>query len=122
MARLTVLAILLVLAGSARAETALQATASCREVVKGLSPDGTLNFPPAGEYCWGAFAVVQQFSRLTIAPHGRERLLGMCVGEHVTRTQLVLVFLKYADNHPAHLDQEFPLIARQALMEAFPCK
>jgi hypothetical protein len=46
----------------------------------------------------------------------------MCIGEHVTRVQLILVFLKFADDHPELLDQEFPDIARRALMKAFPCK
>jgi hypothetical protein len=35
---------------------------------------------------------------------------------------MVLVFLKYADNHPAELDQDFTPMAINALIEAFPCK
>jgi hypothetical protein len=116
------LAILLVLAGPADAESALQAIPSCLTVSKGLRPDGKLYFSPDGQFCWGAFAAIQQFSRLLIADEPGKRSLDICSPETSSRLQMILVFLKYADSHPEVLDQEFPLIARQALREAFPCK
>ena len=49
-------------------------------------------------------------------------LLSICPGEKVTRSQMILVFLKYADNNPAKLDEEFPFVAVTAMQQAFPCK
>jgi Rap1a immunity proteins len=120
---LVTVAILLAALENASAETALQATASCREVVKGLRPDGQIYIPPAGQFCWGAFGALQAMSRVTNSAISTDGpLLGVCAGEKVTRSQMVLVFLKYADNNPAQLDDEFPFIAWRALREAFPCK
>ncbi|SRR6266404_6118253 len=119
---LVAVAILLAALGNASAETALQATASCREVVKGLRPDGQIHMPPAGQFCWGAFGVLQAMARVKMSADSANTLLGMCPGEKVTRSQMVLVFLRYADNNPAQLDDEFPFIALRALQEAFPCK
>jgi hypothetical protein len=112
-------AILLATSGNVSAETALQATASCREVAKGLKPDGQIYFSPAGQFCWGAFSMLQELSRLGVSAN--DRTLGICAGEKVTRSQMILVFLKYADNNPAKLHGDFPFIALQALQEAFSC-
>ncbi|MBR1226130.1 hypothetical protein JQ600_14490 [Bradyrhizobium sp. AUGA SZCCT0176] len=113
-------AVLLAASGNVSAETALQATASCREVVKGLRSDGQIAVGPAGQFCWGAFDVLQKMSR--IINTSSSPVLGMCPGEKVTRSQMILVFLKYADNNPALLHDDFPFIALRALQEAFPCK
>jgi Rap1a immunity proteins len=116
-------AILLAASGNVSAETALQATASCREVVKGLRSDGQIYISPASQFCWGAFGALQTLSRLRNPAISTDvSQLGVCAGEKVTRSQMILVFLKYADNNPAQLDDEFPLIALRALQEAFPCK
>jgi hypothetical protein len=120
---LVTVAILLASLGNVSAETALQATASCREVVKGLRPDGQIYIPPAGQFCWGAFGALQAMSRLRDSAISTDvPPLGVCAGEKVTRSQMVLVFLKYADNNPAKLDDDFSFIALRALQEAFPCK
>ena len=63
------------LVGGARAETALKVSASCREVMNGIRPDG-IYFKPAGDFCWGAFAVLQYY----------DKALGTCSGERVEGT------------------------------------
>lgn len=116
---LFVAAAFLTLTEGVRAETALQATASCREIAKGIKPNGQIAFTSDGNFCWGAFAVIQQLSR--VVGSSNDKMLHICAGENVTRSQMILVFLKYADNHPEQLDEEFPFIALQALVQAFPC-
>jgi hypothetical protein len=118
---LAALVIFLVMVSNVRAESALDLLASCRAAANGqLEPNGTIRFPPDAEYCWGAFVVLQEFSRLLDASN--RRIFNACVGPKVTRLQLVMVFLKYADNHPAELDQDFSHVAFSAFRDAFPCK
>ena len=118
------LAIFLAAVGNARAESALNAMGSCREVVNGLRPDGKIFLSPGAQWCWGAFDVLQTFARVLVEGKDdpNQTVLHACVGPKVSRGQMVLVFLKYADNHPAELDQDFTPMAINALIEAFPCK
>jgi hypothetical protein len=118
---LAALIIFLAMVSNVRAESALDLLASCRAAANGLlEPNGTIRLPPAAEYCWGAFVVLQELSR--IVDSSNRRMLNACVGPKVTRLQLVMVFLKYADDHPAELDQDFSRVAVSAFRDAFPCQ
>ena len=96
---LAALAIFLAMVGNVRADSALQATASRREVANGLRQNGMIRLSPAAEYCWGAFAVLQDFSlMLESIDDPIQRTLNTCVRPKVTRTQLVLVLLNLSSD------------------------
>ena len=108
---------------TASAQSTESMLAGCRSVAKArVTSDGRIALGtdfPAGE-CWGAFAVIQSFS-VVVDAQGT-RLFGACPPADGTRTQLVAVFLKYADDHPARWHEEFLDFALEALRVAFPCK
>jgi len=109
-------------AGLCRAESALEASGSCRAVANGeRGSDGTLRFSREGDFCWGAFASLQQLARVSSADNPKGRALNICAPPESTRMQLVLVYLQYATNHPNELHEELPIVAWRSLMSAFPC-
>jgi hypothetical protein len=70
------------LAGAARAETAIDVNPSCREVAAGSrSGDSRIKFGPSGWFCWGSFAVIQRFGTYTKTPNPNDQTLDMCTGE-----------------------------------------
>ena len=71
--------------------------------------------------CWGFFDAVQQASRLWWIGH-KNPVLGFCAPAEGTLTQLVKVFQKYVQEHPAKADEEALIVAHDALLDAFPCK
>jgi hypothetical protein len=46
---------------------------------------------------------------------------GLCVPDDVRSTQLVRVFVKYADDHPEELHLAAPTVVWNSLHKAFPC-
>ena len=70
--------------------------------------------------CWGAFASIQEV--LNWADTDTERqYLAVCLPPQSQRRQLVLIFVRYVDEHPAEGHRDFFFIAWTALREAFPC-
>jgi hypothetical protein len=61
----------------------------------------------------------QGLTRFKLSKDDADLLLRICPGEKVTRSQMILVFLKYADNNPAKLDDEFPFVAVTAMQQRF---
>ena len=119
--------LLLVLwAAPVQAESALEMASFCRPIVgaQAGSTEDTLLLPHTYEFgvCWGAFAAIQTALHVSVDPYRKDTpALKICLPEKSTRAQLVLVFLKYVDDHPesAHEDQ-FHIVLR-AFWEAFPC-
>ena len=128
MKRLSFLIALLVFfnwSGSTRAATAAEYASFCRLFEKpSLLPDGRINLPetPGANKCWGAFAVIQYIFKVATPKSGElVRLLGVCIPPESTRTQLIKVFLNYADQHPEETHKSFMAVAWNALFLAFPC-
>jgi hypothetical protein len=69
--------------------------------------------------CWGAFNVLWSGIYLVL---GDKRMLPVCPPVGLQEVQLIKIFLKYADEHPEQLHQEFTLVALNSLTHAFPCK
>lgn len=108
-----------------RAETALQVGSWCKDFSNAveLGSDGRFQlnreWTPDDSFCWGAFAVIQEFA--TYASASGYVMLGICAPASSTRIQLIRIFSKYVEDHPATANVKFARIARQALAEAFPC-
>ncbi len=105
----------------AEAETALEVQSWCKQIVNSkIHADNRVFFKEDvySGFCWGTFAVVQQFSRYS---SNGTLLLGMCAPADSTRLQLVKIFSKYVDDHPETAHRSFADVARLSLTEAFRC-
>jgi hypothetical protein len=109
---------------SAFAETAQEMLSACRPIAKANLPGakGKATGPDtftAGK-CWGAFTVIQ---------NGIERVddrillvYNICPPAETNRTQLIAMFVDYAEKNPQRLQEEFFDVFLDALRKAFPCK
>jgi hypothetical protein len=70
--------------------------------------------------CWGAFATFQSMISL-IYIDGKTRIHGVCAPPNGTRTRVIAIFVEYARRNPRRLNEDFILVALDALREAFPC-
>jgi len=106
----------------ASSQTAESLLSGCRIVAKAAVMDDRVEMQQtfgSGE-CWGSFGVVQKL--IIMADADRRPLFNVCAPASSTRTQLTAIFVKYADDHPAKLHEDFLDIALEALRDAFPCK
>jgi len=69
--------------------------------------------------CWGAFAAIQRLSATEIGNSGP--LLRACVPRDSTRTQLIAIFVRFAQKHPERYQEDFVFVTLSALKSAFPC-
>jgi Rap1a immunity proteins len=116
------LAMVCLLSQPSLAETALEVQSWCKRTVEApvladrrVKVGNTFN----DGFCWGAFAAIQDLTR--IATPENERLLNICSPSNSTRLVMIKVFMRYADQHPRELVDDFTFVARRALVEAFPC-
>lgn len=112
--------------GAEEITTTQEMLSSCRPVaVAKITGEGVyLPRTFAAGQCWGAFDVIQRMTRHTT--YGRDGMpvlmYSICAPSEGTRTQLVSVFVSYAEKHPERLHEDFVRVATQALQEAFPCQ
>ena len=85
----------------------------CRSAERSLDGDG--RFSPEGAMCVGYLSGARDF---TAVPTGRM----ICVPHAVTNFQLVRVYLKWVEAHPAQHHEDYGLGVVYAYGEAFPCK
>lgn len=118
--------ILLVVAGlysekSCKAETTEEMLSACRPITVAKVSGGTIDFEETFEtgICWGAFAAIQRLS--ATVDHNEKPLLFSCPPEDSTQTQIITIFVRYAEKHPEKYHQDFVFSAIAALKEAFPC-
>jgi hypothetical protein len=128
---LTALLLLCLAPLDSRAETALEVESWCKPIANAaFGENGEISYHSNSdtEFCWGAFATIEELSRvlssysyndntLTCTP-----LIGICAPSAVTRVQMIKIFSKYVDEHPDKSHLEFAVIARLSLAEAFPCR
>jgi len=48
-------------------------------------------------------------------------LLRACVPRDSTRTQLIAIFVRFAQKHPERYQEDFVFVTLSALKSAFPC-
>jgi hypothetical protein len=46
----------------------------------------------------------------------------VCMSEHVTHGQVLLIIKKYFTNNPEHFNWDAAILVHNALIDAFPCK
>ena len=64
-------------------------------------------------------SAVQQYS--VLADQNGNRLLSACPAADIKTTQIVDVFVKYADTHPDKSNTSAAVAAYNAMADAFPC-
>lgn len=102
------------------AQTAQQMLSACRALAKANVTAEGVAVPQDFDsgVCWGAFATIQ-----TVIVHvrGEQRLYRVCAPAPSTRTQLVAIFAKYAEDNPRRLHEDFFEVVMDGLRQAFPC-
>jgi hypothetical protein len=110
----------LLIASSSYATTAEEMLVGCRAVAQAPVRDGQVQIPraPDAQMCWGAFDVVHALTGFFA--QGKP-ILGICVPDDSTVTQLAAVFVEHVDRNPAVRSQGFVHVTMNALIKAFPC-
>ena len=101
------LSLLLVLwSSSALGQSAHELLSECRPIAKANVSGDYVKFPKNYEtgHCWGTFAVIQE-----IIVHVDESLpiYRVCAPESSSRSQLITVFVDYAEKNPQRLHEDF---------------
>ena len=106
------------------ADTAGQMLSACRPIARANISVGkgkvTLPYTFETGKCWGAFTAIQ---------NGLERvddrmllIYNICPPAESTRSQLIAIFVDYAEKNPQRLQEDFFDVFIDALRKAFPCK
>jgi hypothetical protein len=104
------------------AQTAGEMLHACQTLQRGMRIKGDTAFLPSGteaQQCWGFMSAVQEYS--VLADQAGTRLLSACPAADTKTTQIVDVFVKYANAHPEKRDIPAAAVAYNAIADAFPC-
>jgi hypothetical protein len=122
--KITTLAIVIVFAlgCGCHAETTEEMVSSCRAIsaAKVVGEQVSLPHDFASGVCWGAFASIQTV--VTIADQkSMKPFFDVCAPAESTRTQLIQIFLVYAQAHPEEYQKDYFAVALTSMHKAFPC-
>jgi hypothetical protein len=109
----------IVTVGPAKAFSGTAVLPSCELLLRELqvTNEGGLSFPPQGESCYYYIAAVQDLSRYS---ENNRLTLNACLPEESKLTQLIRIFVNYAQSHPERLHLPASILALEALRKAFP--
>jgi hypothetical protein len=95
---------------------------SCRPIAQAKISDGKIDLPTDFDsgVCWGAFAVLD-FMLTTVSSQTKKPMFQICIPQNRTRPQLIAIFVRYAESHPARDAEDFQMVAFSAEKEAFSC-
>src|SRR4030095_9394417 len=95
---------------------------ACRSITTAEITEGKVNLPQdfRSGMCWGAFTVLQEVARHTYDEN--HTFYRACLPPESTRTQMIAVFVAYAEKNPQRLHEDFVEFALHSLKESFPCK
>jgi Rap1a immunity proteins len=105
-----------------RAETTEEMVSACRAISTAKVVNGQVDLPQDFDsgVCWGAFATIQTVITL-VDPGTLKPVLHVCATTQSTRTQLIQIFLVYAQAHPERYQEDYFPVALTAISKAFPC-
>jgi hypothetical protein len=106
----------------ANSETAEEMVSSCKAISTSTVNNGhvILHQDFASGVCWGAFGSIQAVITF-VDPNTVKPLFYACVPPGSTRTQLIQVFLVYAQAHPEEYQKDYMIVVLTSLQKAFPC-
>lgn len=105
-----------------RAETTEEMVSACKAISTAKVANGQISLPQdfTSGVCWGAFGTIQTV--IDIADQGTlKHFFFVCAPEGGTRTQLIQIFLVYAQAHPEEYQKDYFVVALTSLQKAFPC-
>ena len=114
---------ILLTAVAAFAESAEVMLSACRPIIKAKINEEVVTLPENSQVgmCWGAFSVIQKV--ITQADYkSKKKVYGVCAPPKSTRTQLITIFVNYAEKNPQRLHEDFFYVAMDSLKESFKCK
>jgi len=76
--------------------------------------------PKGGAVCLGFMGAFSQIARL-VRPGTTTRIINICTPPDASPGQMILVFTKFAGDHPELLSQPTAEVALRAFEAAFPC-
>jgi hypothetical protein len=122
--KIATLALVIVFALGCRchAETTEEMASSCKAVSAAQVANSHVSLPQDfnSGVCWGAFGTIQ--TAVTIVdPITLKPFFGVCVPAGSTRTQLIQIFLVYAQAHPEEYQKDYFVVALTSMSKAFPC-
>jgi hypothetical protein len=118
-----VLVMVFALGCACRAETTEEMVSSCKAIsTTGQVVHGHVSLPQDFDsgVCWGAFATIQTVVAF-VDPITLKHFFPVCVPAGSTRTQLIQIFLVYAEAHPEEYQKDYFVVALTSMSKAFPC-
>jgi hypothetical protein len=105
-----------------RAETTEEMVSACKAISAAQVTHEHVSLPQdfASGVCWGAFATIQTVMTI-VDPNTSKPFFPACVPSGTTRTQLIQVFLVYAQAHPEEYQKDYFIVAVTSMHKAFPC-
>jgi hypothetical protein len=124
MPHVLLLGLLFVWLPTAHSQTAEEMVSKCRPLAEARVSDEQIQVPHTFDagICWGAFATFQ--TMITIVADESKPIVPIfhvCAPEDSTRSQLIKIFMNYADRHPEQYNKDYFFVALAASKEAFPC-
>ena len=71
--------------------------------------------------CWGAFGIIQEVIG-HVDSKSRRHFYGVCAPPESRRSQLIAIFVNYAEKNPQRLHEDFFWVAIDSLKASFKCK
>lgn len=105
----------------ALADSAQELLSSCRPIAKAdVYPEG-VRFQRTFQtgVCWGTFSALQKI--IVHIDEAKRPIYGVCAPSSSRLSQLVAIFVYYAEKNPQRLHEEGFDIAVESLQAAFPC-
>ena len=112
----------MLMAGSADATTAQELLSACRPVASAEILHDGVKFPHTFDtgLCWATLDIIQ---KMIVHLDDSNRLIySVCAPPTSTLTQLVAVFVVFAERNPQRLHEAGLNVALDSLRVAFPCK
>lgn len=106
----------------AHAQKTEEMLSNCRPITQAKISGDSIALPRdfGSGQCWGAFSVVG-FEMTTLNTQTNKPLFFVCLPKDWTRPQLIAVFVKYAEDHPALYSEDFMFTVMKAEQDAFAC-
>ena len=112
----------LLLSTVAHALSAEELVSKCRPYANAKVDGEKITIPGTIDtnFCWGVFTATFNLTYLVDADTKR-RFLPVCAPTGIRQTQYIKVFLKYADDHPERLNEEYFVVLLDSLRSVWPC-
>jgi hypothetical protein len=94
---------------------------SCRPIAVAEVVNDSIRFNQdfSTGYCWGVFTAIQDV--IVRGDSDGNRYFSVCSPPESTLSQLIAIFVNYAEKNPQRFHENYFQVAMDSLVEAFPC-